>query len=73
MAITRNPKLIGISDPNVLKTVEGQLYKAAVIANGHPTVKNSELILPFTTVATGPKAINITTNTNNQAGDVVTV
>ena len=73
MAITRNPTLIGISDPKVLKTVEGQLYKAAVIANGNPTVKNSELILPFTTVATGPKLVNVTTNSTNEAGDVVTV
>jgi len=73
MTIKRTPSVIGPTDPDVARKLQANLKQAAVIANGRPTVSQSELILPSTTIRTSPTSITLNTSANNQPSDTVTV
>ena len=73
MTIKRTPSVIGPTDPDVARKLQSNLKQAAIIANGRPTVSNSELILPSTTARTTASSVTLNTSANNQPGDTVTV
>lgn len=73
MTIQRKPSVIGPTDPDVARSLQSRLTQAAVIANGKPTVSNSELILPRTTVTASAHSVTLNTSANNQPSDTVTV
>jgi hypothetical protein len=73
MTIKRKPSVIGPTDPDVARTLQANLKQASIIANGRPTVSQSELILPATTIRTSPTSVTLNTSANNQPSDTVTV
>ena len=73
MTIKRTPSVIGPTDPDVARSLQANLKQAAIIANGKPTVSNSELILPSTTVRATATSVTLNTSANNQPSDTVTV
>lgn len=73
MTIKRTPSVIGPTDPDVARKLQANLKQASIIANGRPTVSNSELILPSTTARATANSLTLTTSANNQPSDTVTV
>jgi len=73
MTIKKNPAVIGATDPDVARSLQARLTQAAIIANGQPTVSDSEIILPRTTASATNNTLTLTTSANNQPTDTVTV
>lgn len=70
----KKPTVIGLNDPTTARKTEGQLVQASILASGKQTVKDSEVIRPYTTVATTSNTVTTTTSTTtNTAGDTTTI